>query len=48
MQRFYRVMNGSVICGTYSFIICRTYSFMIVYVFMNLLLFSRRLGVSSH
>ena len=40
MQRFYRVMNGSVICGTYSFII--------VYVFMNLLLFSRRLGVSSH
>lgn len=29
MQRFYRVMNGSVICGTYSFIICRTYSFII-------------------
>ena len=29
MQRFYRVMNGSVICGTYSFIMCRTYSFII-------------------
>ena len=29
MQRFYRVMNGSVICGTYSFIICRTYTFII-------------------
>ena len=29
MQRFYRVMNGSVICETYSFIICRTYSFII-------------------